>query len=113
MFEGVKDYKVIDSVELNRYVEKKYGKVYSCSNGLASIYDNVHQEMYKKIEVGPLEQWEDGEWWFPSETHLEAHNEALENWEGWGTSPEPSIILNELHAQGELPAGKYVLLVWW
>ena len=111
MFDKIEVCKTIDSVDLNRFVEQKYGKVYSCARGIRSVYDDVHQEMYKKYIVGPAEEDEDG-WWFESEISLEDHNEALANWEGWETSPDPSIILNELHAQGEIPTGEYLLLVW-
>lgn len=107
MFDQIEDWKVIDSTELDAFIKAKFNKIYSCAKGADSGQDN-----YRKYDVGPATEYEDG-WWFDSEVSLEGHNEALAKWEGWETSPDPGIILNELHAQGDLLAGKYLLLIWW
>lgn len=112
MFDQIKsDYKVVESPELNSYIKNKYEKVYSCAKG-ANGGEGAHQETYKVYEIGPVEE-DDLGFFFPTETTLKEHNDALESWENWETSPDPGIMLNELHRLGEIPAGKYLLMIWW
>ena len=106
MFEPVhKDRLVIESYPLDEYVSKLYGKRYSSPKGA-----DANNESFFEYEIS-LPSEEDGELWFATEDTMEDHKEALENWEGYETSPDPRFILNELCLRGLLLEGKYVLLI--
>lgn len=101
------DRKIIEAYELNRYVENKFGKQYSCAKG-----GDCGQDSYLEYDI-QLPEEEDGEWWFATELTMNQHRRALAKWNDWGTSPDPGVILNELLLQGDILAGKYIVLVSW
>lgn len=108
MFDSVyKNKKVIDSHSLNEFVTAKFGKEYSCAKGA-----DASQDSFRKYDIDNPEL-EGGEWWFPTEDSLEDHRAFLAKWEGYDTSPDPGVILNELLLQGDILAGEYVLLISW
>jgi hypothetical protein len=100
-------HKVIHSYILNRYVEQRWGKVYSCAKGA-----DAGQNTFLQYDID-VPTMEEDELWFNTEMSLDDHKEAMANWQDYKTSPDPGVILNELVMLGQIPAGNYIVLVSW
>ena len=112
---NIKEVKLIWEHELNELITATYGRPYNYGRWQEMGQDTMTQvtvpeEADEPWEGGPpsLEEWLAGE---PPATLTDAWR--IEQW--WQTEycPELQVVVNDLHARGLMPAGDYVMHVWW
>jgi hypothetical protein len=118
---------LLDVIDLARLIRETYGKPHDLLREI--IDDRGGQDSCEIVEIP---DWDNGEWdgqenldppvprfdeWVNTPLDEEPERRTPEfyrweeRWEKW--TPQRQAIFNDLYEKGLLPAGTYVLHVWW